>query len=330
MRSTDSPGIGRARTSCPGSPPRSSPGEAPTSVSSRWTRERCQRRSGARDHASSRSANLFRDQLDRYGELELVAERWRSAVERLHESTTLVVNADDPILAELAEGHDAVLRFGLDDPRHARPSLQHAADSKYCVRCGHPYEYAAAYVGHLGDYRCPACGHERPPLDVAAREIELVGLSGSRFRLDTPLGSVVVELSLPGLYNVYNAVAAASLATALGHESRGDLPRARRLQRCVRPVRADPRRGEDDRRSPDQEPGRGERGTAHARDRSAARPRDRAERRYRRRSGRLVDLGRGLRAAPPPRRTSRRKRASGRPSSACVSSTAGCRRIDSR
>ena len=159
--------------------------------------------------------NLFRDQLDRYGELELVAQRWRSAAELLPDSTTLVVNADDPILAELAEGRDAVLRFGLDDPRHARPTLQHAADSKYCVRCGHPYEYAAAYVGHLGDYRCPACGHERPPLDVAAREIELVGLTGSRFRLDTPLGSAAVELSLPGLYNVYNAVAAASLATAL-------------------------------------------------------------------------------------------------------------------
>ena len=160
-------------------------------------------------------ANLFRDQLDRYGELELVAERWRTAVARLPGWTTLVVNADDPILAELAEDREQVVRFGLDDPRHARPSLQHAADSKYCVRCGHPYDYAAAYVGHLGDYHCPACGHERPPLDVAAREIELVGLTGSSFRLDTPQGSAVVELALPGLYNVYNAVAAASLALAL-------------------------------------------------------------------------------------------------------------------
>jgi len=160
-------------------------------------------------------ANLFRDQLDRYGELELVAERWRTAVARLPSWTTLVVNADDPVLAELAEDREQVLRFGLDDPRHARPALQHAADSKYCVRCGHPYDYAAAYVGHLGDYRCPACEHERPPLDVAAREIELDGLTGSRFRLDTPQGSAAVELSLPGLYNVYNAVAAASLALAL-------------------------------------------------------------------------------------------------------------------
>jgi lipid II isoglutaminyl synthase (glutamine-hydrolysing) len=161
-------------------------------------------------------SNLFRDQLDRYGELELVAERWRSAVGTLPGATALVVNADDPIVADLAEGRTGVLRFGLDDPRQARPALQHAADSKYCVRCGAPYVYEAAYVGHLGDYRCPACGHARPPLDVAAREIELRGLTASRFKLVTPDGDAAVELALPGLYNVYNAVAAAALAVALG------------------------------------------------------------------------------------------------------------------
>jgi lipid II isoglutaminyl synthase (glutamine-hydrolysing) len=161
-------------------------------------------------------SNLFRDQLDRYGELELVAERWRSAVATLPGATALVVNADDPIVADLAEGRTGVLRFGLEDPRQARPALQHAADSKYCVRCGAPYVYEAAYVGHLGDYRCPACGHARPPLDVAAREIELRGLTASRFKLVTPDGDAAVELALPGLYNVYNAVAAAALAVALG------------------------------------------------------------------------------------------------------------------
>jgi UDP-N-acetylmuramyl tripeptide synthase len=161
-------------------------------------------------------SNLFRDQLDRYGELEIVAERWRTAVSRLPAETVLVVNADDPVVADLADGRDRALRFGLDDPRHARSTLQHAADSKYCLRCGTPYAYAAAYVGHLGDYRCPACGHARPPLDVAAREIELQGLRSTRFRLDLPGGGVDVELALPGLYNVYNAVAAAALATALG------------------------------------------------------------------------------------------------------------------
>ncbi|HJS49629.1 MAG TPA: MurT ligase domain-containing protein, partial [Gaiellaceae bacterium] len=161
-------------------------------------------------------SNLFRDQLDRYGELELVAERWRDAVASLPVDTTLVVNADDPVVASLADERDQVLRFGVDDPRHARPALQHAADSKFCIRCGTPYEYAAAYVGHLGDYHCPACEHARPPLDVAARRIELRGLIASRFRLETPTGAVEIELALPGLYNVYNATTAASLALSLG------------------------------------------------------------------------------------------------------------------
>jgi UDP-N-acetylmuramyl tripeptide synthase len=163
-------------------------------------------------------ANLFRDQLDRYGELELVAERWRNAVAQLPDDAQLVYNADDPQLAAVSEAHPAGVAFGLDDPRLARPSLQHAADSKYCVRCGTPYDYAAAYVGHLGDYRCPRGDHARPPLEVAAREIALEGLERASFLLDTPEGSRRIELRLPGLYNVYNAVAAAALARALGAE----------------------------------------------------------------------------------------------------------------
>src|SRR5205823_3123025 len=127
--------------------------------------------------------NLFRDQLDRYGELELVAERWRLAVDELPDGATLVVNADDPVVADLVRERPGSTTFGLDDPAAARPSLQHAADSKYCLRCGHPYEYAAAYVGHLGDYRCPRCGHSRPPLDVAARAVEARGLDGVDFDL---------------------------------------------------------------------------------------------------------------------------------------------------
>ncbi len=160
--------------------------------------------------------NLFRDQLDRYGELEHIAERWRDAVGVLDESAALVVDADDPLVSSLADDRRSVTRFGIDDPGVARPSLQHAADSKYCLRCGRPYRYAAAYVGHLGDYRCDGCGAARPPLDVAARAIELDGLAGSSFDLVTEAGTARVRLPLPGLYNVYNALAAASLALALG------------------------------------------------------------------------------------------------------------------
>jgi UDP-N-acetylmuramyl tripeptide synthase len=160
--------------------------------------------------------NLFRDQLDRYGELEHIAAGWREAVSALPAETVLVVNGDDPQVGDLAHGRPGAIAFGIDDPRQARPALQHAADSRYCVRCGRPYEFAAAYVGHLGDYHCPSCGHERPHLHVRATEIELNGLEGASFELETPAGSTRIELPLPGLYNVYNALGAAALAQVLG------------------------------------------------------------------------------------------------------------------
>jgi UDP-N-acetylmuramyl tripeptide synthase len=158
--------------------------------------------------------NLFRDQLDRYGELEIVAGRWRDAVADLPDAL-LVLNGDDPQVGDLARVHGKAVIFGVDDPRQARPALQHAADSKYCLRCGTPYEYAAAYVGHLGDYRCPNCGHARPALEIVAREIELHGLDGASFTLHAPAGVIRIELALPGLYNVYNALGAAALALSL-------------------------------------------------------------------------------------------------------------------
>ncbi|MBA3718057.1 MAG: DUF1727 domain-containing protein [Actinobacteria bacterium] len=162
--------------------------------------------------------NLFRDQLDRYGELELVAERWRAAVQALDPDSWVIVNGDDPQVGDLASERERSVVFGLDDPRRARPGLQHAADSKYCIRCGTPYEFAAAYVGHLGDYRCPACGHARPPLDVVARNVELSGLESASFDLVTPQGTRRIRLRLPGLYNVYNALAAAALTQTMGIE----------------------------------------------------------------------------------------------------------------
>jgi UDP-N-acetylmuramyl tripeptide synthase len=160
--------------------------------------------------------NLFRDQLDRYGELELVGERWRAMVEGLEEGTMLAVNADDPLVAELGRSRPGTVMFGVDDPRQGGALLQHAADSKYCVRCGTPYTYAAAYVGHLGDYRCPACGHSRPPLDVAARDVRPDGIESIAFDLVCREGARQVRLRVPGLYNVYNALAAAALTRAIG------------------------------------------------------------------------------------------------------------------
>jgi UDP-N-acetylmuramyl tripeptide synthase len=137
-------------------------------------------------------------------------------VRELPAESALAVNGDDPQVGDLARERPNAIVFGLDDPRQAHPEVQHAADSKWCLRCGTPYEYKAAYVGHLGDYECPACGHRRPDLQVFAREIQLQGLERVSFELVTPEGSRKVQLAVPGVYNVYNAVAAASLARLLG------------------------------------------------------------------------------------------------------------------
>jgi UDP-N-acetylmuramyl tripeptide synthase len=165
-------------------------------------------------------SNLFRDQLDRYGELEVLADRWAElvAAEATDPSRDVrfVLNADDPLVADLGRGHEGAVYFGLSDDDQALPELQHAADSKHCRNCGHPYEYAAVYLGHLGRYACPSCGRRRPDPQVDAHTVELRGMSGARVEMSTPQGELAVELPLPGLYNVYNAVAATALGLELG------------------------------------------------------------------------------------------------------------------
>ena len=160
--------------------------------------------------------NLFRDQLDRYGELELLADRWAELVAARGDRTALVLNADDPLVADLGRDHPRTTYFGVADDSLALPELQHAADSKHCRNCGRPYAYDAIYMGHLGRYRCPGCGRERPAPDVVATRVRLRGMSGSDVTLRSPTGEIEVRLRLPGLYNVYNALAAAAGALALG------------------------------------------------------------------------------------------------------------------
>jgi len=165
--------------------------------------------------------NLFRDQLDRYGELERLADAWAELVARMSGEAGFVLCADDPLVADLGRDRTLARRpgvtyFGIDDPSQALPALQHAHDAKHCRRCGAPYAYERAFVGHLGHYRCPNCGADRPAPDVAATRIELEGMAGSRVAVRTPEAEVDITLPLPGLYNVYNALAALTAALRLG------------------------------------------------------------------------------------------------------------------
>ncbi|HEY8763041.1 MAG TPA: Mur ligase family protein [Solirubrobacteraceae bacterium] len=161
-------------------------------------------------------SNLFRDQLDRYGELDTIADRWAQVVATLPQGARLVLNADDPLIADLGREFPGVSYFGVEDPAMALPEMQHASDSKHCRRCGAAYVYDAVYLGHLGHYHCPNCGQRRPDPEVAAEQITLEGTRAAAFTLRTPGGSIRVQLPLPGLYNVYNALGAAALCLQLG------------------------------------------------------------------------------------------------------------------
>jgi lipid II isoglutaminyl synthase (glutamine-hydrolysing) len=165
--------------------------------------------------------NLFRDQLDRYGEMEGLADEWAKTVASRSGQTRFALNADDPLIADLGrdpegERREGVTYFGIEDPSQALPELQHAFDAKHCRRCGHPYVYERAFVGHLGHYSCANCGAERPRPEVAATAIELRGMDGSRVEVRTPEGEIEIELPVPGLYNVYNALAAIAAGLRLG------------------------------------------------------------------------------------------------------------------
>lgn len=160
--------------------------------------------------------NLFRDQLDRYGELETIAARWAEMIERLPAETIVVANADDPAVCALVRDREGAILFGLEDPRAALSELPHAADSKRCRRCAAALVYDQVFLGHLGHWRCPECGDARPAPQIRATSIGLDGIRGVDLAIATPVGAVEARMGLPGVTNAYNATAAVACAVALG------------------------------------------------------------------------------------------------------------------
>ncbi len=159
--------------------------------------------------------NLFRDQLDRYGEVDSIARGWWLALEREGGGPTLVLNADDPSVAQLAEvARGRVIFFGVEDRAVALPVAEHAADARFC-RCGGTFEYTARYIGHVGHWRCAHCERQRTTPTVMARNVRL-DEAGARFALQMPGATVELALPLAGLYSVYNALSSAAAALALG------------------------------------------------------------------------------------------------------------------
>ena len=159
--------------------------------------------------------NLFRDQLDRYGELESIARRIESALTALPRGATAILNADDPRVAEIGLGLPSdPLWYGLDDLAVATKVLPHAADARTCPRCGSSLRFDAVYVGHDGVYACPNGDFARPKPEMTATHIALDGFAS----LAANLQGTRVEVPLGGLYNCYNVLAAFAAARTIGLE----------------------------------------------------------------------------------------------------------------
>ncbi|MFN6476748.1 Mur ligase family protein [Nostoc sp. DedQUE07] len=140
--------------------------------------------------------NLFRDQLDRYGEVDTISKRWTKVISTLPPETVVIPNADDPTLSNLGQQlPQKVLFFGLNEPEHYLEAIPHAVDSIYCPKCGHSLDYKGVYLSHLGDFTCPKCGFSKSKPTLESSEWSQI---------------------LVGLYNKYNTLAAATAAIELG------------------------------------------------------------------------------------------------------------------
>ncbi len=170
--------------------------------------------------------NLFRDQLDRYGEVDSVAARWQQAVSTLSNETVLVLNADDPTTASLSQTFTGrVLYFGIDDPsldlawQQDSTERHQVIDTRTCSQCGADYTYDMRFFSHMGHYFCPRCGHKRPEPDVRVLKVQADDFDRLRLNITSSLSATDEQqeliVPLPGIYNVYNALAAATAACAL-------------------------------------------------------------------------------------------------------------------
>jgi len=160
--------------------------------------------------------NLFRDQLDRYGELETILDHWRSMIDGLDPSVTLVLNADDPGIASLGDHHDRVIWFGVDDPASLRADLSHAADSTRCHRCDSALAYDGATIAHFGHWCCTSCDNHRPTPDVSVHSVQAHAMDAQTVGIHLADNPIEVEIGLPGLHNAYNAAAAVAALRAVG------------------------------------------------------------------------------------------------------------------
>lgn len=164
--------------------------------------------------------NLFRDQLDRYGEIDSIRKKWQEAISCLPKNTTLILNADDPQMAFLAKfARGKVIYFGVEDQTINLPQVENVADIKYCLNCNSKLIYSVLYSSHLGHYSCPNCKIKRPETQVFAKNLKFNPDFSSNLKLTANRKPFTVNSQLPGFFNINNILAATALGETYGIEN---------------------------------------------------------------------------------------------------------------
>lgn len=166
--------------------------------------------------------NFFRDQLDRYGELYSTLNNVKSGIQKSNK-TKLILNADDSLCASLGKDTDKeVTYYGFsNEAYHAKEKLVNT-DAMFCIYCKTRYEYESHVYGHLGSFSCSSCGYHRPQTQITCEQVQELNSSYSNVLFSiasdkSPEENKVLQakINLPGLYNIYNALAAAACGTVL-------------------------------------------------------------------------------------------------------------------
>lgn len=161
--------------------------------------------------------NLFRDQLDRYGEVDTIRAKWLKSLEKVNKNTTLVLNADDPGIAYLGKNFKGkVLYFGVKDTKLNLPAVESVRDVRNCLNCGAKLQYSALLSSHMGHYKCPNCSFSRPNIQISASNLKFNPDFSTSIQITKDAKPWTLSYKLPGLFNVYNVLAATACAYAKG------------------------------------------------------------------------------------------------------------------
>ena len=156
--------------------------------------------------------NLFRDQLDRYGEIDITVNLLNEAIDMAN-NVKLILNGDDPLTAQFGDGRDAKY-FGISEK--VLPQIDETKEGQFCVKCGHEMKYNYFHYSQLGDYYCENCGNKRPAIDFDATNVNLSG--SMKFTVN---GSVNIDVNYRGFYNIYNILAVYSALSVMGINTDG-------------------------------------------------------------------------------------------------------------